>query len=83
MNTQWYTMTKEELLKELNTTEQGITTKEWNKRIEKYGQNILPKKKKNKPLIIGIVVIVLVALILLGYFVIYPFVINKFSFIKK
>ena len=37
-----------------------------------------PKKKKNKPLIITIVLLVLVGLALLGYFVIYPFVINKF-----
>lgn len=37
-----------------------------------------PKKKKNKPLIITIVLVVLVALAALGYFVIYPFVVNKF-----
>lgn len=37
-----------------------------------------PKKKKNKPLIITIVLLVLVGLAALGYFVIYPFVINKF-----
>ena len=46
MDKQWYAMTKDEILKELNTTEQGLTTKECKKRIEKYGQNILPKKKK-------------------------------------
>lgn len=37
-----------------------------------------PKKKKNKPLIIAIILIILIGLAALGYFVIYPFVINKF-----
>lgn len=37
-----------------------------------------PKKKKNKPLIITIVLVILIGLAALGYFVIYPFVVNKF-----
>ena len=31
---------------ELNTSEQGLTTKECLKRQQKYGKNVLPKKKK-------------------------------------
>ena len=38
-----------------------------------------PKKKANKPLIIGIVIVVIAALAALGYFVIYPFIMNKLT----
>ena len=70
MNKQWYIMTKDELLTELNTSENGLTTKEWNKRVLKYGKNVLPKKKKEsifkiffKELCNPIVLLLLVAVI--------------------
>jgi hypothetical protein len=37
-----------------------------------------PKKKKNKKLILAIVLVILVGLALLGYFVIFPFIVNKY-----
>lgn len=70
MNKQWYAMTKDELLTELNTSDKGLTTKEWNKRVIKYGKNLLPKKKKEsvfkiffKELCNPIVLLLLVAVI--------------------
>lgn len=46
MEKQWYSQTKSEVLTNLKTTESGLTTKECQKRIIKYGKNILPKKQK-------------------------------------
>ncbi len=37
-----------------------------------------PKKKKNKPLIITIILGIIIGLAALGYFVIYPFIVNQF-----
>lgn len=41
----WHTFEKEELLKQLKTSENGLTTKQANERKEKYGKNMLPKGK--------------------------------------
>lgn len=38
-------MTSDEVIKELNSSEVGLRQEEVNKRINKYGKNILPKKK--------------------------------------
>ena len=46
MEKRWYSMTKEQVFDELNTSEKGLTTKECQKRQSKYGKNVLPKKKK-------------------------------------
>ena len=46
MKKKWYSQTKQEIFDNLNTSEAGLTTKECQKRQEKYGANILPKKKK-------------------------------------
>lgn len=46
MEKKWYSQTKSQLLDNLDTTETGLTSKECQKRIAKYGKNILPKKKK-------------------------------------
>ena len=40
-----YTKSKEEILKELNTTEDGLSKDEALKRLEKYGKNVLNKGK--------------------------------------
>ena len=43
----YYAMSTDEVFQKLQTGEDGLTTKEANKRIEKYGYNELPKKKKD------------------------------------
>ena len=43
----FYAMSTDEVFQKLQTGEDGLTTKEANKRIEKYGYNELPKKKKD------------------------------------
>ncbi len=47
MNSHWYQMSRDELFTKLKTDENGLTHKEANKRLEKYGKNELPKKKKD------------------------------------
>lgn len=44
----WYQLDKEELEKQLDTNKNGLTTKEANFRISKYGKNELPKAKEKK-----------------------------------
>ena len=50
MNSHWYQMTRDELFTKLKTDENGLTHKEANQRLEKYGKNELPKKKKDSVL---------------------------------
>ena len=50
MNSHWYQMTRDELFTKLKTDENGLTNKEANLRLEKYGKNQLPKKKKDSVL---------------------------------
>ena len=50
MDKQWYSMTESQLFDELKTSKEGLTTKECHKRQEKYGKNILPKKKRESVL---------------------------------
>lgn len=47
MNSHWYQMTRDELFTKLKTDENGLTNKEANQRLEKYGKNTLPRKKKD------------------------------------
>lgn len=44
-NNRYYAMSVDEILKKCQTSEEGLTTKEATKRLEKYGLNELPKKK--------------------------------------
>lgn len=46
MKKQWYSMTKEQVFDELRTSKNGLTSRECQKRQDKYGKNVLPKKKK-------------------------------------
>ncbi len=46
MEKMWYSQTKSQILTDLQTSENGLTTKEYQKRLAKYGPNVLPKKKK-------------------------------------
>ena len=41
----WYNLDNNEVLKELNTKIEGLTTEEANKRLSTYGLNKLPQKK--------------------------------------
>ena len=50
MNSHWYQMTRDELFTKLKTDENGLTNKEANQRLEKFGNNTLPKKKKDSVL---------------------------------
>ena len=47
MNSHWYSMTKEDVLDKVKTDEDGLTSKEARKRLERDGKNTLPKKKKD------------------------------------
>jgi P-type Ca2+ transporter type 2C len=42
----YYAMTKNDVLAELNTTQQGLTSQDALLRLKKYGENNLPEKKK-------------------------------------
>ena len=42
----WYSQTKNQIFNNLDTSEKGLTSKDCQKRIIKYGPNVLPKKKK-------------------------------------
>ncbi len=46
----WHSKLKEEIFSELKTSKKGLTNNEAKKRLEKYGKNILKKKKNLKPL---------------------------------
>lgn len=45
-----YQKSLEDLISELNTREEGISSREAQKRLKEYGQNIIKKKKKFRPL---------------------------------
>ncbi|MBU2053077.1 MAG: cation-transporting P-type ATPase [Nanoarchaeota archaeon] len=42
----WHTKSKEEILKELNTSENGLSKQDAEKRLKKYGLNEISKKRK-------------------------------------
>ena len=46
----FYSKTKEEVIKELDSSRAGLTNKEAKKRLEKYGKNIIKKTHKLRPL---------------------------------
>lgn len=41
-----YLIKKEEVISNLESNINGLSTKEANKRLNKYGKNVLPKKKQ-------------------------------------
>ena len=43
----YYSENIEDLFKHFSTSRQGLSAKEAAKRLDKYGQNVLPKKKKD------------------------------------
>lgn len=47
MNNKWYLLSTEEVCEELGTNQKGLSKKECEARIEKYGKNELPKKKRD------------------------------------
>lgn len=42
----WYIKSIEEVYKKLNTSEKGLTNKEIEKRLQKFGENMLPNRHK-------------------------------------
>jgi magnesium-transporting ATPase (P-type) len=42
----WYRIDKEEVLKKLGTSEEGLSGSEAEKRLEKYGPNRLPEEER-------------------------------------
>ncbi|MFQ5531821.1 MAG: cation-translocating P-type ATPase, partial [Candidatus Nanoarchaeia archaeon] len=46
----WHALTKEEVFKELKTSEKGLTEVEAKKRLESYGKNVIKRKNKLRPL---------------------------------
>ena len=74
-NNKFYAMSTDEILKKFQTSEEGLTSKEATKRINKYGYNELPRKKPDSILKIflnelldPIVLILIVATALLCLF---------------
>lgn len=75
----WYTKTIEEIYKKLKTSSNGLTNKEAEKRLEKYGGNILPKKKQDGIIktffmqfaspIIAILIIAIILSLIIGEYV--------------
>lgn len=45
MKKEWYLLSKEEIYKELKTSDNGLSSHEVKKRLEENGKNVLPKKK--------------------------------------
>ncbi len=47
MENKWYSLKIEDVLSSFKSSEEGLTNKEATKRLEKYGKNELPKKKRD------------------------------------
>lgn len=74
-NNSWYRISPQNSLKELDTTEKGLSNAEAEKRLEKYGQNAL-KKEEKKPFIeklkeqfLDPMILILIAAALISFFV--------------
>ncbi len=75
MEEKWYSLASEEVIKRLKSSSDGLTSKEANIRINKYGKNELPKKKRDSiielffkqildPIVILLIVTVIFSLII-------------------
>lgn len=73
----YHKLSKKEILKELNTKEEGLSSEEVNTRLLKYGENILPKKKKDTLLKIFFKQILNPLIILLIITVVFCFLIGE------
>ena len=73
----YHKLSKEEILKELDTKETGLTNEEVKQRLIKYGENILPRKKKDSFLKIFFKQILNPLIILLIITVIFCFLIGE------
>lgn len=47
MEDNWYSLTTEDVLEKLNVDKSGLTNKTVKNNQEKYGLNVLPKKKRD------------------------------------
>ncbi len=70
----WYKLTVEQTIKELNSSEQGLSGTEAKQRLEKYGKNKLEEKKRISPLKIFLnqfksflVIILIIAAVISGF----------------
>lgn len=70
MNKKWHNLEEQLVFEELKTSEKGLNTDEANKRLEEYGKNELPQKKKESLLVLffsqfkdSIIIVMLVAAI--------------------
>ena len=77
-NKKIYAMSIEELEKEFKTKKKGLNNTEVNKRIEKYGKNEIPKKKKDTILKIFIRELIAPILILLFIAIIASIIVGEY-----
>lgn len=74
-NMEWFEKPVDEALKELQTDEKGLSEKEAEERLKKYGLNVLPEKKKATALQVFLeqfrnyLVIILIAAAVISFFV--------------
>ena len=91
-NSSWHSRTKEEIIRELQTSNAGLSQKEAGSRLQKYGQNIIKKTHKLRPikilleqfksfliyiLIIAIIVSFLIGNLIDGFVILVIVVINS------
>ncbi len=95
----WHTKSNEEVFRELKSSEKGLTNKELNKRIEKYGKNEILEKRKtprififlkqfNNPLIYILIVAMIISFMfkhkLDGYIILGIILVNAIiSFVEE
>lgn len=71
----WHSSSEEEILKALHTSRDGLTSLEVTKRLEKYGKNELPQKKRTSVFkilweeIIDPIVLLLIVTVLFSFFI--------------
>lgn len=73
----WYHLKIDEIMNKLNTSMEGLSTKEVVERLKKYGQNELPKKKQESLLKIFLKQFVDPIVLLLVVTVVFSFLINE------
>ena len=72
-STKWHTLPAEEAMKQLSVGEQGLSSKEAEERLEKYGKNEIAEKKKSSSLILflgqfeSLLIVVLIAAALISF----------------
>ncbi|MEW6459024.1 MAG: cation-translocating P-type ATPase [Bacillota bacterium] len=72
-STQWHCLSSEETLRELKTSQKGLTSDEARKRLAVYGRNELEEKKKRTPLMMALdqfkdflIIVLIIAAVIAG-----------------